>query len=477
MLAGETKVAAVKGVATFPSLAIGKPGRGYALRASSGGLAAATSSAFDIGNQLAAPVIAPSGGRFTGPVWVRISNPTSDSGTTIRFTTDGKTPDASSPVFTAPFQVNAGTTTIKAIVQRSGLADSVVTTASIEVAGSTPYGLDLRPPVSGLKLPATAEEGLPPTLSATGIFNDKNLTPKPGVVPYSLNAPSWADGAETQRWVILPEAGKIGFAPTGEYTWPGGAVFVQHFEIVTNHATQSRRRLETRVLVLDAAGNFGYGATYRWRPDHSDADLVDPAGKDEVLKVTDASGQTREQTWTFPGSGLCFLCHTPNAGFVLGPKTRQLNGNHTYPGGRVDNQLRTWSYLQMFGEALNESAIAKYPRTCRVDDKSASLEDRVRSYIDANCAHCHRPNGTGALWDARFDTPLAKQGLTGGEVRNTFGVENGKVVVPGDLEKSILHRRMGATSPAEQMPPATRNVVDAAALDVIAEWIREQGVK
>jgi uncharacterized repeat protein (TIGR03806 family) len=477
VLVGETKVAAVKGVATFPSLAIGKPGRGYALHASSGGLAAATSSTFDIGNQLAAPAIAPSGGRFSGPVWVRISNPTSGSGTTIRFTTDGKTPDASSPAYNAPFQVSAGTTTIRAIVQRSGLADSAVASASIEIAGGTPYGLDLRPPVSGLKLPATAEEGLPPTLSATGIFSDKNLTPKAGVVPYSLNTPSWADGAETQRWVILPESGKIGFAPTGEYTWPGGTVFVQHFEIVTNHATKARRRLETRVLVLDASASFGYGATYRWRPDHSDADLVDAAGKDEVLKITDASGQTREQTWTIPGSGLCFLCHTPNAGFVLGPKTRQINGNHAYPGGRTDNQLRTWNYLQMYSEALDESAIAKFPRTCRVDDKSASLEDRVRSYIDANCAHCHRPNGTGALWDARFDTPLAKQGLIGGEVRNNFGVENGKVVVPGDLAKSLLHRRMGATSPAEQMPPATRNVVDSAALDVIAEWIRAQGAK
>ena len=104
----------------------------------------------------------------------------------------------------------------------------------------------------------------------------------------------------------------------------------------------------------------------------------------------------------------------------------------------------------------------------------APLEDRVRSYIDSNCAHCHRPNGTGALWDARFDTPLAKQGLILGEVRNTFGLENGKVVVPGDPAKSLLHRRMASTAPAEQMPPAARNVADAAALDVIAEWIRTQ---
>ncbi|MES2659560.1 MAG: PQQ-dependent sugar dehydrogenase [Verrucomicrobiota bacterium] len=470
VLVGETKIAAIKGVATFPSLAIGKPGRGYTLRARSGNLAAANSSAFDIGNELSAPVITPASGTFTGPVWVRISNPA--PGTTLRFTTGGKTPDASSPTYTAPFKISSDST-IKAIIQKNGLADSAVASADIRISGNTPYGLDVRPPVSGLKVPATSD-GLPVTLSGTGIFSDKNLTPKPGVVPYSLNSPAWADGAETRRWVILPESAGIGFSPNGEYTWPGGTIFVQHFEIITNKSTNTRRRLETRLLVLDAAGSFGYGATYRWRPDSSDADLVDAAGQEEVLKITDASGGTRNQTWTYPGSGLCFLCHTPNAGFVLGPKTRQLNGDHAYPAGRTDNQLRTWNYLRMFTSTVDENAIKSYPHTCGIDDTGASLETRIRSYLDTNCAQCHRPNGSGAGWDARFDTPLSNQGIINGEVRNTFGIDNAKIVAPGDLARSLLHRRMGSTSMAEQMPPITRNVADTVALDMLAEWIRNQ---
>ncbi|MCW1915689.1 PQQ-dependent sugar dehydrogenase [Luteolibacter sp. GHJ8] len=469
-LSGPREVAALKGVATFSPLSIGRPGRGYSLRASSGGLGSTSSSSFDISDRLAAPLITPPAGSFTGPVWVRISSPA--PGTTIRFTTDGKAPDASSPAYTEPFEVT-GDTTVQAIVQREGLTDSAAVSASMKITGSTPYSLDLRPIASGVKLPASAAEGMPPTLSGTGIFRDKTLSPAVGMVPYSLNAPSWADGAETQRWVILPGEAKIGFAPTGEYTWPGGTIFVQHFEIVTDKRSKTRRRLETRLLVLDATGSFGYGASYRWRADGSDADLVDAAGAEEVLQITDAAG-VRKQSWTYPGSSLCYLCHTPNAGFVLGPKTRQLNGTHSYPGGRSDNQLRTWNYLQMFDRPLDESAIASYPRCSAIDDAEASLEDRVRSYIDSNCAHCHRPNGTGALWDARFDTPLASQGILNGEVRNNFGVENGKVVLPGDPTKSMLHRRMASTSLAEQMPPMTRNVVDQAALDLIAEWIRAQ---
>ncbi len=331
----------------------------------------------------------------------------------------------------------------------------------------------IQQPVSGSKLPATAD-GLPATLSGTGIFSDKNLTPKPGVVPYSLNTPAWTDGAETQHWIILPDSAKIGFSPKGEFSWPGGTAFVQHFEIVTNKATQARRRLETRLLVLDAAGSMSYGATYRWRADRSDADLVADDGQEEVLKITDAAGVSRDQTWSYPSSGLCFMCHTPNAGSVLGPKTRQLNGNHTYPGGRTENQLRAWNHLQMFTSAVDESSIKNYQHTFKIDDASASLENRARSYLDTNCAQCHRPNGTGSLWDARFDTPLTGQGIINGEVRNTFGIDGAKIVAPGDPAKSIIHRRIGSTSLAEQMPPLTRNVVDTAALEVLTQWIRAQ---
>lgn len=471
VLVGANKVAAVKGVATFPALSVTRPGRGYTLRASSGNFSV-ESSPFDIENRIAPPVITPPEGSFSGPAWVRITNPT--PGTTIRYTTDGKTPDANSPTYTAPFPIIIGTT-IKAIAQRNGLTDSNVASADLKVSGKTPYGLDTRPPVTGLKLPASPDEPLPPTLSATGIFSDKNLTPKPGVVPYTLNTPSWNDGAETRQWLILPDSEKIGFAPTGEFTWPGGTIFIQHFEIETDKSTKARRRLETRLLVLDAAGSFGYGATYRWREDGSDAELVDAAGQEEVLKITDASGNTRNQTWNYPARGLCFMCHSPNAGFVLGPKTRQLNGAHAYPSGRSDNQLRTWSYLQMFASAPDESTIPHFPHTVPIGDTKASLEDRVRSYLDTNCAQCHRPNGTGALWDARFDTPLTAQGIIGGELRNTLGIENGKIVAPGDPVKSILHHRMASTILTQQMPPVSRNVVDSVALNVLSEWIKMQG--
>jgi hypothetical protein len=54
---------------------------------------------------------------------------------------------------------------------------------------------------------------LPGLLSQTGIFRSlKDLTPEAGVLPYDVNAPLWSDGAQKQRWLILPDESQIGFS-------------------------------------------------------------------------------------------------------------------------------------------------------------------------------------------------------------------------------------------------------------------------
>jgi uncharacterized repeat protein (TIGR03806 family) len=469
-LAGTLSAAAVGGVATFANLSINNAGNGYTLSAASSGLAGATSVAFNVMAQAATPSITPNGGSFSGPVWVQLASAT--PGATIRYTTDGSAPGAASPAYSAPFQRTA-TTTVRAIAQKSGLTDSGTATATITISGTTAYGLDYRPPLSGVAMPATVGGSLPGTLSATGLFtNTAALTAKDALVPYDVNSPLWSDNAQKQRWVGLPGSARIAFAPTGEYAWPGGTVFVKHFELVINEGTGARRRLETRVLVLDASGGNGYGVTYKWRADNSEADLVAAGGQDEAITITAAGGGTRSQTWHYPARDQCLQCHTTNAGFVLGPKTRQLNGTYAYARtGRSDNQLRTWSYLQMFSAAVNEGAIGGYARLVKVGDTSATLEHRVRSYLDANCANCHRPGGTAAQWDARYDTPLFDQNIIDGAVRDALGIAGAKVVVPQDVPRSIMHVRLQSTVATQQMPPLARNVVDTAAVSALAQWI------
>jgi uncharacterized repeat protein (TIGR03806 family) len=334
--------------------------------------------------------------------------------------------------------------------------------------GGLPYGLPPREPPLTLNIPADPA-GLPPLLSQTGIFRSlRDLTPATGLMPYGVQSPLWSDGAAKRRWVALPGDAAVGFAATGEWTFPAGTVFVKHFELGEGTAT---RRLETRLLVVGGK-RTGYGVTYRWRPDGTEAELLSE-GLTEEVSLSSPAGP-RAVTWTYPGRGDCLTCHTANAGFVLGAKTRQLNGPFAYPQtGVTDNQLRAWRRAGLFRNPPAEGEIPRLSRLAPLDDKSASLEHRVRSYLDANCAHCHRPGGARGLFDARFDTPLPRQNLVGGPLAAAdLGVAGAKLVTPGDPERSMAYQRMSRRRDLFNMPPLASRQVDAEATALLAEWIR-----
>jgi uncharacterized repeat protein (TIGR03806 family) len=315
-----------------------------------------------------------------------------------------------------------------------------------------------------------SDRPVPRLLSQTGAFSDLNsLKPPPGLVPYTVNSPLWSDGAVKMRWIAVPTNTFVGFAPTGEWTFPDGTVFVKNFALPVNETNSTLlRRLETRLIVRDTNG-FVYGASYRWRSDLSDADLVS-TGLTENILIATASG-TRTQQWFYPGRQDCLRCHTPVSGGVLGVKTRQLNGDFTdLSTGKTENQLRTWSRLGLFASPVNEVDIPRFARLVSVTDPHATLEQRVRSYLDANCANCHQPGGAHAFFDARMDTPLEEAGLVNGPVENTLSLRGSKVVTPADLAGSVLLKRV-ESSDQTGMPPLARRVVDASAVAAIADWI------
>ena len=342
------------------------------------------------------------------------------------------------------------------------------------VAASGPFGMTGRVPFAGSAMPPVVTGPLPERLSQTGLFSDvATLTPVPGLVPYDMISPLWSDGADKRRWVALPTGTTIGFSPTGEYRWPQGTLFIKHFEREVDAATHRVQRLETRVLVLDAAGPGTYGVTYRWRPDGQDADLVPADGAEEVLALRDALGAAGTQTWSYPSRENCLTCHTPAAGYVLGPKTAQLNGTFTYPDGTTAHQLRTWNHLGLFDRKVEDADLASAPTMAAIDDPQADLTRRVRSYLDANCASCHRPEGVGSDLDLRFTTPLEATGLIGGLVRNDMGIDGAGPIVPGDVARSVVHYRMRSTVPEERMPQIGRALVDQPAVDAVAAWIAQ----
>ena len=364
----------------------------------------------------------------------------------------------------------------------SGLCSTSAPIHIAVAAGSgLPYGLTQREEVAPfLKMPATFSAALPPLLSGTGAFSDTpRRTPAAGLIPYQLNAPMWSDGAMESAFMAVPYRGgnitpdqQMRLRSTNSWKFPDGTVFIKNLDLVVDavHPAAPRRRLETQILVRDDSGAV-YGATYKWRPDNRDADLL-TAGLSEDILVTNATG-VHTQTWYFASPADCLTCHTPGAGYVLGVNTRQLNGNFTYPAtGSTDNQIRTLNRLGMFSPAINETKIAGFPKLSALTDANTSPDERVRSYLDANCAQCHRPGGVGN-YDARYDTPVADQHIINAPAAIPLGLANARIVSPGDVDHSVLYQRLTSTNLTVKMPPLSHNRIDARAAQVIGEWIKQ----
>jgi uncharacterized repeat protein (TIGR03806 family) len=298
-----------------------------------------------------------------------------------------------------------------------------------------------------LNMPADGNGPVPVLLSQTGAFADvRTLTPSPALLSYELNVSFWSDGASKRRWVSLPHGTAIRFALHGAWSFPAGTVFVKHFEA-------DGRRLETRLLVREAAGGV-YGASYKWRADNSDAELVTEA--------------RFEGGWYYPGRDDCRKCHTVASGGVLGVNAKQLNRDVTGAPG-AESQLRRWERLGMFAERLCIDP-AQVPSLARADDEAHSLEDRARAYLDVNCAMCHRPGGAAADFDARYETPLERQLMIDVPARINLGLDRARFVAPRDPWRSVILARM-TTLEQIKMPPLGHETIDRAGIELLRRWI------
>jgi uncharacterized repeat protein (TIGR03806 family) len=322
-----------------------------------------------------------------------------------------------------------------------------------------------------LQMPRDAAGKVPALLSQTGIFRDtRNLVVADGLIPYDLVLAFWSDGASKLRWAAVPDGdGKIQFSPTGDWVFPAGSVFVKTFELPVDETHPERkRRLETRVLVRNASGGV-YGVLYKWRADNSDAELLS-SSLTEDIPIKTASGETRMQTWYYPSRQNCLECHNTHTTGVLGVKTRQMNHDFAYPSGVTDNQLRTWNHLGLFAPGFSDAEIPGFPKLAAANDTTRSVEDRARSYLDANCSQCHRPGVTVANFDARYDTPLDKQGLVDGPVLIDERIDRSRVIAPHDIWRSIAFMRVN-TMGEIRMPPLARETIDEKGVDLLRQWI------
>ncbi len=314
----------------------------------------------------------------------------------------------------------------------------------------------------------------PRKLSETGLFTStRDHRPAAGLIPYDVNAPLWADHTLKERFIALPGDTKIGFQLESGWDFPEGAVLVKTFSLeMVRGNPNSQRRLETRLLTLQQGLWRGY--TYLWNDEQTDAELLQASGTNLTYKIRDsrAPGGLREQTWHFPSRSECILCHTFPSKWVLGLNTLQMNKDHDY--GRVtDNQIRTLEHLGVFTNAPAKPP-QELPHLVNPLDTHAGLDRRARSYLHANCSHCHVDYGGGnARFQLTYTLPLDKTGILNVVPQHgNFSIADAKVLSPGDPERSMIIYRMSKLGEG-RMPHIASSVVDEDAVKLIRDWIKQ----
>lgn len=315
----------------------------------------------------------------------------------------------------------------------------------------------------------------PRKLSETGLFSSVTaMTPSPGVLPYSINVEPWADHAVAERLVAIPNELSIpNFFTTKALgvtaTFPKDTVFAKTLSLDLQQGdASSRRRVETQTLHFDGIDWQTY--TYQWNEDQSDAVLLAAAGAETTFDIVDADapGGKRQQAWRFSGRAECQRCHNKWSGSALGFIPAQLNKEHRY-GSRLASQLDTLAHIKI---VETPPPTEKRPRLANPHDSSADLEAKARSYLHANCSHCHRQHAGGAVLSMmHYDLPLEKTNMLGARpTQGTFGIHAAQVVAPGDPFRSVLLYRMAKLG-GGRMPHIGSTEIDRDGIRLISEWV------
>ncbi|ROT94942.1 hypothetical protein EB810_07290 [Altererythrobacter sp. FM1] len=298
-----------------------------------------------------------------------------------------------------------------------------------------------------------AEAGLPRTLSEYGFFTDAAAQiPTARVTPYRLNTPLWSDGAEKLRFVYVPQGTQAKADGEGLIDLPVGAALIKTFAFQKDG---KRRLIETRVLLHRADGWLAL--PYVWNDEQTEAKLAVAGAR---MPVTTPAGEAID--YRVPNKNQCKECHGLNGEVIpIGPKARNLSAD----------------WLDRFADA---GMIDKVPAVANripmwEDRATVSVAAAARGYLEANCAHCHRPGATASNsgLDLRWEQSdphaigIMKHPVAAGRGAGNLLYD----VVPGKPDQSILTYRMASSEAGVAMPELGKATVDHDGLEAVERWI------
>lgn len=304
-------------------------------------------------------------------------------------------------------------------------------------------------PVPPVNDKAVTDGTYPQTLAEFGFFTDAAGTkPAPGVIPYRLNTPLWSDGAVKTRFLYLPAGSKAKANGEGLLDLPVGAALIKSFAF-------NGKLVETRVLLHREGGWLAL--PYVWNAQQTEAKLA-LAGK--RIELTTPAGQAI--SYGVPNKNQCKECHNLSGQTMpIGPKAYNLSAawlTGLVKTGKLDAAPKVTRRIPLWEDR------AKVP-----------VADAARGYLDANCAHCHNPQGAasnsglylGWLVSDPFQLGVNKRPVAAGRGAGVFEFD----VVPGDPDHSILMYRFASLEGGVAMPELGRESRDLEAEPVIRGWI------
>ncbi len=316
----------------------------------------------------------------------------------------------------------------------------------------------------------------PMRLSDTGLFaSTAEHKPASGVVPFLINSKQWLDGATSEHWAAFPGLSSVTLHITPKpipslVSWHNFRMHFPKDAVLMRTLSLAGHRVETQLLHFDGVDWRAY--SFAWREDQTDADLVPAEGLEK--QVRDGEHTRLHQ---FSSRNQCMSCHSNQSEYALAFLPEQLN--RLGPDGR--NQLVALTeegYVRRAGDegeqlpSFNDASVIKEVKLADPTDEALPLEARARSYLHANCAHCHSDHGGGSVpMRLPFHLPLDRVNAIGvPPTRGDFGLSDARIIKPGAPYASTLYFRM-AKFGRDRMPRLDSDRPDEAGLDLIARWI------
>jgi len=299
----------------------------------------------------------------------------------------------------------------------------------------------------------------------------KLQNPKQRVLPYLPISELFTDYAKKKRFVYLPQNSR---ATVNEHfetiELPVGSVLIKTFYYENVLPENDTKIIETRLMIRKESGWIF--AHYIWNDDQTEA-YLDMNGSQKNISWTNEQNVIQNITYQIPNEAQCLLCHAgmDQNSHPIGIKPQNLNFDYHFENG-TKNQLEKWAEMGFLNDSNFNIPVDQTP--VNYNDATKSLNLRARSYLDINCAHCHRESGTSSQFVMRFPFHLTSNSANLGICTTaSHEVEGfvGRIITPGYPQNSMIINRMSTNDFYFRMPSVGRTIVHEEGKQLLEDWI------